>query len=77
MDVDLEPLGSVLHEGLLSDITIGRLDSGESREIITTLCFLTHGRFDIGIQVKALRGTTVYGQIANGHITAVVEETRM
>ncbi|KAJ6496720.1 TRAPP II complex [Mycena vitilis] len=54
VDFDFQSSPDVIFEGLLRDVPIGRLESGESREVETGLCFLSHGRFEISAEAKVV-----------------------
>ncbi|TFK42560.1 transport protein particle complex subunit [Crucibulum laeve] len=73
LDLDLGPLDCVIHEGVLSDLGIGRLESGESKEVVTAICFLANGRFDISAHVRAFDAPHLDGRAAKGQLTAIVE----
>ncbi|KAJ7176123.1 hypothetical protein C8R43DRAFT_942926 [Mycena crocata] len=69
VDFDLQSSKHIIMEGLLRDVPIGRLESGESREIETGLCFLAYGRYEISAEAK------VVGSVENkglGRLTAMV-----
>jgi hypothetical protein len=70
--LETTPLEYVLHEGVLTDLPIGRLQSGESREITTSLCFLTAGRFEISAQVRGFGAFETDNRQTRTYITAVV-----
>lgn len=52
MNLSLSPSEHVLYEGVLSDIPVGRLDSGKEGEIEMGICFVSEGRFDIHAEVR-------------------------
>ncbi|KAJ8078800.1 hypothetical protein AAF712_001246 [Marasmius tenuissimus] len=54
LDIRLEPAEYVIHDGVLDDIPVGRLDCNESQEMDIAVCFLSHGRFDINATVKVV-----------------------
>jgi len=72
VDLETTPLEYVLHEGVLTDLPIGRLQSGESREITTSLCFLTAGRFEISAQARGFGAYETDNRQTRTYITAVV-----
>ncbi|KAF8894639.1 TRAPP II complex [Infundibulicybe gibba] len=51
--ITFDPPEHVIHEGVLSDLSVGRLGSGESRTLETALCFLANGRIELGAVVRA------------------------
>jgi len=71
VDVSMEPAEHTISEGVLTDIPIGRLESGESLEVETALCFLCFGRFDIRTEVRTL-GMARGSRAGTGQLTAVV-----
>ncbi|KAF9264661.1 hypothetical protein L218DRAFT_861806 [Marasmius fiardii PR-910] len=54
LDIQVEPAEHVIHDGVLSDIPVGKLGNKESREIDIAICFLSHGRFDINAVAKVI-----------------------
>jgi hypothetical protein len=71
----VEPAEHTVFEGVLTDIPLGRLDVGESREVETIVCFLSSGRFEIGADVRRL-GTAEGGDrtVGVGQLKAIVQE---
>ncbi|KAJ7343441.1 TRAPP II complex [Mycena albidolilacea] len=69
VDFDCQSSPHVIFEGLLRDVPIGRLESGESREVETGLCFLAYGRFEILAEAKIVGATESKG---TGRLTAMV-----
>lgn len=53
MDIEMEPSEHIVSEGVLSELAVGRLESGETREIDTAICFLSKGRFEISAEVRS------------------------
>jgi trafficking protein particle complex subunit 9 len=47
MNVMMSPSDHVLYQGVQSNIPVGRLTSGEEREVEIGLCFVSEGRFDL------------------------------
>jgi trafficking protein particle complex subunit 9 len=74
MDLEVNPPEYVIHEGVITDLAIGRLKNGESQEVITSLCFLASGRFDIFAVVRCFGTSGVDSRTARAHTTAVVKE---
>ena len=74
MDLEINPPEYVIHEGVITDLAIGHLKNGESREVITSLCFLASGRFDISAVVRCFGISGVDSRTARAHTTAVVKE---
>jgi len=75
LDFEVNPAEYVIFEGVLTDLPVGRLESGQSTEIVTSLCFLTSGQFEISAQVRGFGGTEVDARIARTHITAILKES--
>ncbi|KAF7363484.1 hypothetical protein MSAN_01004300 [Mycena sanguinolenta] len=69
IDFDCQSSPHVIFEGLLRDVPIGRLESGESREIETGLCFLAYGRFEISAEARIVGSIESKGM---GRLTAMV-----
>ena len=72
MDLEMEPSEHVIHEDVVSDLVVGRLHSGDSREVETAICFLANGRFEISADVRVLESGGA--RAGTGHLTAIVEE---
>jgi len=73
VDFDLQSSQHIIFEGLLRDVPIGRLESGESREIETGLCFLAYGRYEILVEAKVVGSAESKGA---GRLTAMVRAER-
>lgn len=69
----VEPAEYVVHEGIMSDLPVGRLESGECRDVTVTLCFHTFGHFELSVQVQSF-GTTE-SRVAKSHLTAIVMDS--
>ncbi|KAJ7449836.1 TRAPP II complex [Mycena latifolia] len=69
VDFDFQPSQHIIFEGLLRDVPIGRLESGESREVETGLCFLANGRYEISAEAKIVGFAESKGM---GRLTAMV-----
>ncbi|KAJ7285808.1 TRAPP II complex [Mycena rebaudengoi] len=69
VDFDFQPSQHIIYEGLLRDVPVGRLESGESREVETGVCFLAYGRYDISAEAKVVGHTESKGI---GRLTAIV-----
>jgi hypothetical protein len=72
MDIYIDPLECVVHEGILSDISLGRLAAMESREISIPLCFLSNGRYDIKAYAY-VSGFSHDARRSMGHISALID----
>ena len=76
MDLNVNPSEYVIHEGVITDLAIGRLKHGESREVTTSLCFLASGRFDISAVVRCFGISGVDSRTARAHTMVVVMEMK-
>ncbi|PPQ83346.1 hypothetical protein CVT25_003985 [Psilocybe cyanescens] len=74
MDLEANPSEYIIYEGVLTDLPVGRLESGESREITTSVCFLASGHFEISALVRGFGGATTDSRVARAHITAILKE---
>ncbi|KAG5645221.1 hypothetical protein DXG03_006638 [Asterophora parasitica] len=72
LDLDLEPSEHIVYEGILSDLAIGRLESGESRQLDTAICFLADGRFEISAEVRNFDSSRSDARAGIGQLLAVV-----
>ncbi|KAJ3829021.1 TRAPP II complex [Lentinula raphanica] len=57
LDMDIEPREHVIHDGILCDIPVGRLEAKENREVDVAICFLCHGRFELVASARVLDST--------------------
>ena len=73
VDLEVNPSEYVIHEGVITDLAIGRLKSRECREVTASLCFLASGRFDIFAVVRCFDTSGVDSRTARGYTTAVVK----
>jgi len=75
LDLEVSPSEYLVYEGVFTDLPVGRLEGGETREISVSLCFLSCGRFEISGQVRRV-GPDVEGRTVRTHMTAIVTEAR-
>ncbi|KAK7020579.1 transport protein Trs120 or TRAPPC9 TRAPP II complex subunit-domain-containing protein [Favolaschia claudopus] len=61
IDFDFQSSPDVVFEGLPRDVPIGRLESGESRQVRNWPLFLAHGRFEISAEAKVVGSTESKG----------------
>lgn len=73
LDIEVSPAEYLVYEGVLTDLPLGRLKTGESKEFKVFLCFLSCGRFEISGQVRGV-GPEAEGRVARTHMTAMVTE---
>jgi len=76
LDLEITPSEHVIYEGALTDLPLGRLESGQSEEFQTSICFLASGHFEISAIVRASGEAEVEGREAKTHITAVLGDSR-
>ncbi|KAG5727958.1 Transport protein particle subunit [Termitomyces sp. T112] len=73
IDLEMEPLEHIVYEGVLNDLAVGRLESGETRELETAICFLSKGRFEISAEVRSYDVPPSDNSRAGiGHLIAIV-----
>ncbi|KAF5380960.1 hypothetical protein D9615_003973 [Tricholomella constricta] len=72
LDLEMEPSEHVVYEGILSELAIGRLESGESRQLDTAICFLAYGRFEISAEVRSFDSFRSDARAGIGRLIAVV-----
>lgn len=68
----MDPSEHVVFEGVLSDMAVGQLESGESRVVEMAICFLVHGRFEISADVKVFNSPRVDSRAGIGNLIAIV-----
>jgi trafficking protein particle complex subunit 9 len=73
-DTTVDPADHVLQEGALSDIPIGRLESGEVRELETPLCFVACGRFHVQVEAWAISSPMSHAKVGSATLKAIVRE---
>jgi hypothetical protein len=56
MSLTIGPNEHVLYDGVLSDIPVGKLESGEEREVEFGVCFVSEGRFDVRAEAWVVDG---------------------
>jgi len=47
MDLTVNPAEHVVHDGMLSNVIVGRLEGGQTRSFEIPLCFLSLGQFEV------------------------------
>lgn len=70
----MEPLQHVLYEGVLSDISMGRLGSGESFEFDTPVIFISRGRYEISGAIIDPTHTGNRNRLGKGILKATVHQ---
>ncbi|EAU88629.2 hypothetical protein CC1G_12021 [Coprinopsis cinerea okayama7 len=72
MDLEIVPSESIIHEGILNDIPVDRLDVGETREFTIGVCFLSRGHFEISAQVRPFNVPHLEARTTRSTLMAVV-----
>ncbi|KAF6765224.1 TRAPP II complex [Ephemerocybe angulata] len=75
LDLQLDPVESIVYEGILSDIPLGRLEPDEVREFSLGVCFLSKGRFELSGQVRAFGVPHLEARVARTSLVASIVET--
>lgn len=73
LDFEATPSEYLVYEGVFTDVAVGRLMTGESREISMLLCFLSCGRYEICAQVRGVDSPETDGRLAKTFTTVIVE----
>ncbi|KAF8201813.1 transport protein particle complex subunit, partial [Pholiota molesta] len=73
LDYEANPSEHLVFEGVLTDLPVGRLESGESREIVSSLCFLACGRFEILAKARSYGASEADSRVARTHAIAIVK----
>ena len=76
LDLETTPSEHLIYEGALTDLPLGRLEGGRSKEFHTSICFLASGHFEISAVVRAFGEAEVEGRVAKAHVTAVSSDSR-
>ncbi|KZV90255.1 hypothetical protein EXIGLDRAFT_649508, partial [Exidia glandulosa HHB12029] len=61
LSLALSPADYVLSDGILSDIPLGRIESGATGSIDVGLCFVSSGNFDVVAEARRISGPQSYG----------------
>ncbi|KAH9951944.1 TRAPP II complex [Amylocystis lapponica] len=75
LNLSLHPSRHMIHQGILTDIPIGRLESGASHEVETPVSFVSCGRFDFRADVHAHGLPGDSSHVGRGQLRALVETT--
>ncbi|KAG1715705.1 hypothetical protein ID866_1468 [Astraeus odoratus] len=76
INLSLSPEDHVLFEGTLTDIPLGRIDSGKSKNVDVPLCFLCAGQFEVSAEARKVGvGENIGGQTPVGWTRAIVIST--
>jgi hypothetical protein len=73
-NLQMEPLEHIIFEGILTDIPLGRLESGACVELEVPVCFLCFGRFEIKTEVRTPGVSRSDHSAGTGGLVAVVED---
>jgi hypothetical protein len=74
VSLDVDPADHIIYDGVLSNIPLGQMESGEAREVETAVCFLSQGRFEICAEVQILGALRNERKAGVGQLKAVVRE---
>jgi len=72
VDVSIDPKEHFIHDGVLCDIPVGRLEAKQSREVEVAVCFLCHGRFEILASARVLDSGHLSGT-GSARLIAIVD----
>ncbi|KAE9396079.1 hypothetical protein BT96DRAFT_1041682 [Gymnopus androsaceus JB14] len=72
VDVSIDPREHFIHDGVLCDIPVGRLEAKQSREVEIAVCFLCHGRFEILASARVLDSGHLSGT-GSARLIAIVD----
>ncbi|KXN89239.1 hypothetical protein AN958_05993 [Leucoagaricus sp. SymC.cos] len=75
LTLEFGPSDCLVYEGTLSDIPVGRLDAGASREITIPICFLTDGQYEFVTQVRPVGLEYLDTKPAKAQVTATVRSS--
>ncbi|KAK2466897.1 hypothetical protein APHAL10511_001155 [Amanita phalloides] len=67
MNLRLEPSEDILYEGVIQNVTLGRLEPGASRKVDTIICFLAYGHFEVLAEVRSV-GPDKVSKAGVGHL---------
>jgi trafficking protein particle complex subunit 9 len=70
----MEPSEHIIYEGVLSAVPIGRLESGESKEVQLAIFFLSYGRFEISAEARILGATAQDSRVGAAQLKIDVDE---
>ena len=73
-DTAVDPADHVIQEGVLSDVPIGRVGTGEVHEFETPLCFVACGRFRVQVDARAVDSTMRQAKVGFATLKVVVSE---
>ena len=73
IDLEVDPAEHVIYEGVLTDLAVGQLGGGESKELETALCFIAYGHFEISAQVRVFDTSRIDTRAGLGRVVAIVQ----
>lgn len=73
LDVAMEPADHVIHSGILSDIPVGQLQSGESRELEVPVCFAAGGVFELEAHARLWQDVSEGGKVGHGWLKVDIQ----
>lgn len=75
LDLELDPSESIVYEGLLNDIPLGRLEVNQVHEVSLGVCFLATGKFELSAQVRPFGVPHLETRIARTTLVALITDT--
>jgi trafficking protein particle complex subunit 9 len=75
LNLAVDPIEQILFDGALSDIRVGELGAGASRDIDMAVCFTSLGTFEVGAEVRTVDIDSQPGQtqVGAGTLRVVVD----
>lgn len=74
INLKVDPADHIIYDGVLSNIPLGRIESGETGDVETAVCFLSQGRFEIFAEVHILGASRSERKAGRGQLKAIVRE---
>ena len=75
LDVELDPSESIVFEGILNDIPLGRLEANEVRDFSLGICFLSSGRFELSAQARPFGIPHLEARAARASLVAAIVDS--
>lgn len=74
IDLEIEPAEHVIYEGILSNVPLGHIEAGQTKDLEAAVTFLSEGRFEIRAEVRTLGAERSQRTAGMGQLRAVVRE---
>ena len=74
INIRMEPTEHIVYWGVLTDIPLGRLESGACAEVEVPVCFLCFGRFEVKAEVRTLGMSHSDHSAGTGRLVAVIDD---